>query len=203
MTTWLFKPFNRLAGGAALTAGLAAILLVAVIGWLAGIHADGVLDLHFGPDLPLWRFMVQGLVNWICLALMLWAVGHWLTATRYRVLDLFGTQALARWPLLLAVLPMSIPAYRRTGNELAAKLLESAPEETAQLAADPAFLGDALLVTAGAVPVLLAIIWMVWLMYHGFALVFNVKGSRAVLGFIGALLAAELVSKLIHLFVLA
>ncbi len=66
--------------------------------------------------------------------------------------------------------------------------------------ASAAYLFDALWLTALSLPVLVALVWMIWLMFHGFALVCNLKGLSAVFGFIGALVFAEVASKLLVYF---
>jgi hypothetical protein len=49
---------------------------------------------------------------------------------------------------------------------------------------------------------LLFVVWMVALMYHSFTVSCNLKGGKATLAFIAALLLAEALSKAVLLFVL-
>lgn len=195
MKIWLFRPFERIAPASALVSGLVILALTVCLAWRAGLHTDGVLDLHFGPSVPWWNLIAQGLVNWLSLATMLWLTGRWLSADRFRSLDLFATQALARWPMLLAVLWMSIPAIRGEIERLTAELMAAIPTDPSQVMAPAEYLLDAMWLLLITLPVLAAIVWMVWLMYHAYALVTNLSGQRAVFSFAGAVIVAEIISK--------
>lgn len=197
MKTWLLKPFDRVAGGPALLTGLIVLLLTAGLAWHNGLQTDGVLDLHFQTELSLIDLLVQGLINWLVLSVCLLIAGRWLSKTKFRSLDLFGTQALARWPMLLAVIYLSIPALGGRIEALTLRLLEAMPTEPDQVMASSEYLLDALWLTLISLPLMACVIWMIWLMYHSYALACNLRGQRAFFSFAGALLLAEILSKLL------
>ncbi len=197
MKTWMFKPFERIAGGPALLAGLAVIVVTALLAWRADLHTDGVLDLHFGPPVTWWNLLLQGLINWLSLALLLLGMGRWLSRGRFRSLDLFATQALARWPMLLGVLWMSIPNVADEIETRTQALMAAVPDDPSLVMAPAEYLLDAMWLTVLALPALIILAWMIWLMYHGYALVTNLRGQRAVFSFTGALVLAEIISKLL------
>jgi hypothetical protein len=197
MKAWLLRPFDRVSGGVALGLGLLVLGLTAGLAWRVGLQTDGVLDLHFQTGLGLVDLLVQGLVNWLVLALLLLGFGRWLSSTPFRALDLLGTQALARWPILIGVLYLAIPAVGSTIERLTLRMLEAMPSEPDQVMASSEYLLDALWLTVISLPVLACIVWMVWLMYHGYAQACNLRGQRAVFSFIGALVLAEFLSKLL------
>ncbi len=194
MANWLFKPFERISGEVALTLGLVGIVLTALVARLGGLQTDGVLDLHFAEDMPLWKLLVQGLLNWLVLAGMLLVTGRWLSSSRFRVIDLLGTQAAARWPMLLAGGYLAIPAIGNRISQLSARMMEQMPAEPGQVTADLAHLLEAMWLTLLSLPILLSLAWMVWLMYHGYARVCRISGMRAVFSFIGVLIAAEIIT---------
>jgi hypothetical protein len=199
MKTWLFRPFDRIAGGVALGLGLFIIVVTAFLAAASGLHTDGVIDLHFGPTVPVWVLLLQGLINWLCLGLVLYALGRWLSTTRFRAIDLFGTQALARWPMLLGVAYMAIPGISGRIEFYTTRLMAAMPDDPSKVMASSEYLLDAIWLMVISLPVLAAIAWMIWLMAHGYALVTNLKGQRVVFSFIGGLIAAEILSKvLIH-----
>ncbi len=199
MKTWLFRPFDRIAGGLALGLGLAILALTAILATASGLHTDGVIDLHFGPSVPVWVLMAQGLINWLCLGGILYVLGRWLSSTRFRAIDLFGTQALARWPMLVAVVYMAIPGLSNRIETYTQRMMAAMPDDPSKVMASSAYLLDAMWLTLISLPVLVMIGWMIWLMAHGYALVTNLKGQRVVFSFIGGLIAAEILSKvLIH-----
>lgn len=198
--TWLFKPFERVAGGPALVAGLGVIVLAALLAWQSGLHTRGVIDLHFGPRLGLWVLVMQGLINWLTLSLLLFGVGRWLSHGRFRALDLFATQALARWPLLIGAVWLSIPGVGAAIESRTATLMAQMPDQPGQVIAPIEHMFDAMWLLLLSLPGLAAIGWMVWLMFHGYALVTNLRGTRVFFSFAAALVAAIILSKgLIHL----
>ena len=74
LQTWIFNPFHFLAGGQALALGLAFIFAAGLLGWTVNGHLDGVLDFHVGRQAPVWLFLVEGFIDWLSLALVLWGV---------------------------------------------------------------------------------------------------------------------------------
>jgi hypothetical protein len=109
-----------------------------------------------------------------------------LTAPRtVRLVDIAGTQALARWPLLLAALASLPPAVRQGNDALVAAAVEG------RLVTPPATTLVAGVFAAGCG------IWMVWLMWKAFAIACNQRGPRAVAMFAAALAGGEMVTKLL------
>ncbi len=197
MKSWLFTPFRRIAGLPALIAGLAVIALTAVLAHVAGLHTSGVLTLQLSPTLPLWVLLVQGLVNWAVMAGCLLVAGYWLGARRFRPIDLLGTQALARAPLALGALYLTIPPIHSQIRERTLALLEAMPDDPSQVIAPVPYLIDALWLTVISLPLLFMVGWLVWLMYHSYSLCCHLSGSRAVLSFTAALIAAMIISSLL------
>jgi hypothetical protein len=111
--TWLFNPFVYIAGAEALGLGLVAIILAGLIGYTSNTHFDGVLDTHTGRAAPLAFFLTEGFVDWLSLSFVLFVIGKLVSATSFRVIDVFGTQALARWPTIVMSLLTLAPPYHR------------------------------------------------------------------------------------------
>ena len=97
LSQWFFNPFRFIAGFKALLLGLAIILISAFVGSFSNTHFDGVLDVHTGLEAPLWLFFAEGLINWICMVIPLFFFGLIVSRSSFRRIDVFGTQALARW----------------------------------------------------------------------------------------------------------
>jgi hypothetical protein len=185
--TLLFNPFFYVAGVRALGLGLAAILLAALVAWWGNTHFDGVLDAHVGAAAPLWLFFVEGVIDWLCLALAVWVGGKIISRTAFRTIDVLGTQALARWPTLLISLIALPKAFQRFANELVEQLKQGKFEfKTA----------DAIIFFAIVFGMFLFLAWTVVLMFKSFSVSCNVKGGKAIGMFIGALIVAEVLSKL-------
>ena len=187
--TLLFNPFYYVAGGKALGIGLAAILLAGLIGALGNTHFDGVLDTHKGAHVPLWTFLVEGIIDWLCLAAVLLALGKAISKTPFRALDVLGTQALARWPTVFVGLLMLPDAIRRFG----AQVLNLLANPGAKPAINVADAVVCCLVVLASIPFFC---WTIYLMYKSFSVSCNVKGGKAIGTFIAGLIVAEVLSKL-------
>jgi hypothetical protein len=185
----LFNPFAFIAGGQALGAGLMIILGTSWVGRYGGAHFDGVLDTHIGWRGPLWFALAEGMINWLCATLVLLAAGKLISSSAFRVIDLAGTQALARWPLLLVSLACLPPGVARFSALLLQEVLKPRPQI-------PFATADALVFFAAAVMMFICTVWMCVLMYQSFSICCNVRGTKAIVTFIAALLVAEVLSKI-------
>jgi hypothetical protein len=188
--TWLFNPFHYLAGGQALGIGVIIIAAAAVVGAASRSHFDGVLDFHTGLEVPPWVFLVEGLIDWLALGILLLAAGKLVSRTHVRALDVFGTQALARAPMLLTAAAALLPGFRRVTDELGRAVLRGGALWPLEVGAQDVVVFALVLVVA-----LVMLVWMVALMYRAYAVSCNVTGARAIISFIVALLLAEAASK--------
>jgi len=119
-------------------------------------------------------------------------VGRAVSRTAFRGVDLFGTQAMARWPTAFIAVAALLPGYQRMALTIAQQLMSpgAAPHYAV---ADMAAFVVVMLVT------LVAMVWMVTLMYRSYSLCCNVRGVKGAWTFVIGLLAAETVSKLVIL----
>jgi hypothetical protein len=189
ISQWLFNPFSFVAGYQALLLGLGIMLISAFIGFLGNTHFDGVLDVHTGLEAPLWVFLAEGIIDWMSLAIPLFFFGLIVSTSSLRIIDVFGTQVLARWPYLITAIVMLPEANRRVGAYLVAKL---------GFAAKPAAINytDMFIFGFAIIAGVVMAVWMVALMYRAYAVSCNIKGVRAIVTFIVSLIGAEVLSKL-------
>ena len=185
--TLFFNPFFYVAGVQALGLGLAAIILAGLIGSRGHTHFDGVLDTHVGGPAPLWFFLAEGIIDWLCLSAVLWVGGKIISQSAFRAVDLLGTQALARWPTLFISLITLPPAFQRFGRELV---------EQFKLGKFQLDTPDAIIFFGITIAMIPFFCWVVALMYKSFGVSCNVKGGKAIGTFIAGLLVAEVLSKL-------
>jgi hypothetical protein len=175
---WLLNPFRRVAGMEALWLGFGFMLLGALIAWPAHMHFDGALDVHGSNSAsPLWIHVAEPFIAWACTALVFFIVARIGAGSRFRAIDLAGTLALSRAPLLLIV-PIGFFIKEPV---------------------DPSHPDPIILLTA--IPILIAAIWMITLMYQAFKVSVNPKPARTALLFILAMLLAEGLSKLLFSFI--
>jgi hypothetical protein len=191
-TTLIFNPFIYIAGARALGLGLAALVLAGLFGAVGDTHFDGVLDTHVGAGAPLWFFLAEGVADWLCLSIVLWLFGKLVSPTAFRTIDLFGTQALARWPTILTALIALPPAFQRFSGQL---LLQVTHPGTPLELGSP----DAIVFFVILVLMLVLLCWTVALMYNAYSLACNIKGAKAIGTFIAGILLAEILSKIVLL----
>ena len=100
-------------------------------------------------------------------------------------LDIAGTQAMARAPLILSVAICSLPWIRNSLAELASSLQDSgvaAPD------LGPGVLLGSLIMMAG-------IAWMIVLMWNAFSACCDIKGGRGIALFVGAVVIGEVITR--------
>jgi len=191
---WIFNPFAFVAGARALAVGLAVILLAALLCWVTNTHFDGAIDIHPGLSAPLVMFVIEGLTDWLSLSVMLMLAGLTVRRSSYRVVDVFGTQALARWPYIITpVMLLIVPPFRNAFANVADEALKAAKS-----GALPNMAGsDLVLIVMASVVILCCVIWGVMLMYRAYAMSCDTRGAKSIVSFIVAVIAAEILSKVI------
>ena len=181
MKKWLFNPFVYLAGEKALVIGWAVMLASAIIGYYSKTHFDGVIDVHTGHASPMYAYFYETLIDWALPVIIFYIAGLIFSKSSIRLIDLAGTLALARWVMIFPVITgfgVHLPATPPTTINEMTKILT------------PSVIALGLLT-------LLFGIWMIALMYNAFTTSCNLRGSKAILSFIGGLLIAEVISKFI------
>jgi hypothetical protein len=187
--TWLFDPFTYIAGWQSLLLGFSAILAAGYIGSFTKTHFDGVLDMHSGRPAPLWIFLSEGMIDWLLLGILLFVFGKVISKTQFRPLDLFGTQAMARWPTIVSALAITPGAVHRVGLYI----LEYIRNPSGTTPPNPA---DIAVFSMCTLAVILMTCWFVALAYRSYSVSCNVKGGRAIATFMAAILIAEILSKI-------
>lgn len=186
LARWLFNPFVRIGGWASLAAGLAGIVAAGFVAAAAGIRFDGLLDLHFVGSVPTYIPIVEGLINWIAIVAVSALIARFFGGgSNVRLLDVAGTLALARAPLVLAASIGTLPWIRDAYDEAL-----SAGTSLQLLSVTSGML-------IGVLAILACFAWMIVLMWRAFSITANMKGGRGAAFFIAALAAGELLSKIL------
>ena len=180
MKKWLFNPFVYIAGMRALLTGWAIMLVTAGIGYYSNAHFDGVIDMHTGRIAPLPVYFWEQLIDWGCVVLLFYPAGLIWSKSSIRFVDVAGTFALARWPMIISAIlgfGIKMPAAIHTVDDVM-----------------NAITGTVILI---GLFVMVFTIWMIALMYHAFTVSCNMKGGKAIGIFIAGLLIAEILSHVI------
>lgn len=177
--TKLFNPFQYIAGLRSLLAGIIVLFLTAVAGYFSHTHFPDIISIKLCPGFPFWYFVVQVFTNWLVISVLLYVTALIFSPSSVRAIDIFGTQALARFPYLLAASMGFFGALRKFGKYI--MYVQFHRGESVDLSS-----GDATLAVLLMIISLLFSIWTIILMYNAFRVSSNIKGGKAVALFIVA-----------------
>jgi len=176
---WLINPFTRIAGFQALGLGLIFLLLLGILGSLSGVAFDGVLDVHF-IKLSLTQSFEFLAIDVLCLVVVMWITGL-IVSKSVRVIDILGTMALAKAPLVLLAF---------------AGLLVTSPEAS-EIIKNPTVIFQYTSFVAFLILTIPLLIWNITLMFNAFKTSCGLSGTKLTVSFIIALLASELLAKIV------
>lgn len=179
-STWVRNPVEYLP---TTWAWMLAVLLVAasVAASQLGVRFDGAIDVHRVSGSPAWRTAVIDQVVAVAFTALVFWLASLTTWRRGRWQDFALATAVARLPALLLFLwsLMVVPEVPR-------------PEEILRIAQSGEVPTRLLISNVGSFPLLA---WMIFWLYRGFAFSAGVQGAVAGVIFVLALVAAEVSSK--------
>jgi len=174
---WLINPFERIAGWQALFIGIVVMVLTVIIGKINHVVFDSVLAVHAGVSLGFLSLFTIQIVDFLILFLTMWLAGLCFSKTKVRAIDVAGTMALARAPMLLVAIVCFLPVQPASSFDISRLVI----------------------FTLIYIPF---VVWMVALMFKAYSVSCHLKGGRAVASFTGALVVAVIVSMSIFFFIL-
>jgi len=181
----MLNPYMRLAGWQAFALGIVFILLTGIVGTYANVYFDGAIDMHFTEKATLkTSFNLLG-IDILSVFLALSVAGIFISKN-FRLIDILGTITLAKAPFLLFAV---------------ASLLTESPSNE-QIIKNPLSIFSSasfVIVMLFSVPI---IIWYIILLYNAFKTSTGAKGNQVVIAFIIALLIAEIISKLLIIYIM-
>ncbi len=178
----LLNPFAHLPLAASLSAAAVVAGAGLVLAQALGIRFDGALDVHLASSSVAWTTaLLDHVVSWPLLALSLWLAVR-AAGRQGRFVDMLAATGVARLALLLGALVLAwlMPAG----------LAGADTEQAVRHALAP----QVILAALATLPLLAA--FVVWLVL-GFRTASGLRGGRLAASFVGALVVAELVSKLL------
>ena len=188
MNKLLFNPFIKVAGSRALVYGLIIILLSSLIAYFSHTCFDGIIDVHFSSYRLLSVKIFEGLLNWASLSIVFYFISLLITGSSVRFIDVTGTMALSRFPMLISALIGFVMMKNKAAEYLSWKLLNIGDEITLHI-------GDIIVFLISLILVLICIIWTVALMYNAFKVSANAKGQKSIIAFIIGLIISEILVK--------
>jgi hypothetical protein len=176
------NPFEKIAGWQALGLGLIFVVLSALTGSHNGAYFDGALDMHVsGVPYSLWMALAMLAIDLASLIAMFLIAGI-IFSKNFRVIDVIGTNFLAKAPALLLCITAFMP-LPDTFKDL--KLLIENPD---MIFASFPFIVLMLL----TIPIM---VWVIALLYNAFKVSLNIRKDIRVVVFIFVLIFAEVLSK--------
>lgn len=187
MISILLNPFKYIAGSRSFFAGIAIILLTAIVGYFSKTHFPDLISVKVASQFPLVYYFITGFANWLVFALVLYLFALLASPSSVRLIDVLGTQALARAPYLLAAFLGFSNSIDKFGKYLLYTQLKQG--ELVDLSTS----GVVLAVVLMLLTVLLSI-WIVVLMYNAFKVSANLKGTKSTVLFIVAFIISMVIT---------
>jgi len=177
MVEKLINPFLYIAGTRSLLLGLLIIMATSVIGYYSHTYFPDTISIKIGAELPFYFYIVQNVLNWFVVSTLFYLASILLSKSSIRMVDIFGTQALARLPYFLASFTGFSGAIKVYGDYLLWTYLEKG---------EPVVISTMEKITAITLMILSLglTIWMVTWMFNAFKISANLKGTKLILTFI-------------------
>lgn len=173
----LINPFFYIAGTRSLILGLLFLLATSVIGYYSHTYFPDVISIKLDANFPFWHSIVQNVMNWFVVSSLLYLAAILLSKSSIRMVDIFGTQALARFPYFLASFIGFSGAMKTYGEYLLWTYLKQG--EPIEISTMEKIIGISLTIISLGLT-----IWMVTWMFNAFKISANLKGPKLVLTFI-------------------
>ena len=191
----LYNPLAVMRKGDALFFALVVIVVLTGVAVWGGVHLDGALDLHINPVRPSARLVImESLIDWISLALMLFAASKVFKGNGGLVGHLAAT-GLARFPMIFA----AIIGSRQLLGAAMLKAITVKPEE---IVVRPQEIVTPALIIGGLVIVGL-VAWSVVMLVFGFKEAGRLQGGKMAAAFVIGIILAEIISKLVLMAIMA
>ncbi len=188
MKTLLFNPFKKYSEQKLLLFGGIMAIAGVVFAVLTNTHFDGVLDVHFGENVTIKTAVLQSIINSVSLVLVFYPLGKWINS-KTRLIDIFNISLLVKIPWYF-MMPLNSNGWAYSKTE---PLLEAASNPF-NLQFTPEMI---LFLSLSSILAILVFVWLVVLLYNGFKVATNLKGTKHVIMFILAIIVAEIVSKVL------
>ncbi|MCW3806479.1 hypothetical protein [Plebeiibacterium marinum] len=187
----LINPFYYIAGLKSLALGLAIIILSSTIGYFSHTHFPSIISIKTSPDMPLWYFIIQNLINWLTISTFMYIAAILFSKSKVRIIDIYGTQALARYPYFPAAFIGFSEALELFGKYILWTTLKMG--EPVEISNIEIMVAVTLIVFS-----LLLTIWLIALMFNAFKISANIKGSKLSIIFIIVLVISVIITEYLN-----
>lgn len=191
MKQLLFNPFEKFSERPLILFGIAATILLSMTSAYFNARFDGVLDLHFSSNAFFLNTLTDNALNVAVLSIALFTLGK-IRNTKTRFVDIFSASLISRIPYyFLPFLNWNNIILIETEKVLQ-QFVTMQPSEIPELES-----GSLLLLAVFALISVVFLAWFIYLLYQGYKVATNAKGTFEVVLFAIALITAEIFSKII------
>lgn len=181
--SFLFTPFNHIAGKKALIWGGLFLLLGSASAHIGNARYDGAIDLHFVETSTAMDAFFDQIINILALTTSFYVAARLSAAHNTRLIDIAGTMLLAKAPYTIMPL-LNINGFMYNTSM---SILDGEQPSNSDITS----------IIIISLPIIIFSIWSIALMVNAYKVSTNLKGNRMIIGFIAALISAEVVSKLL------
>ena len=187
----LFNPFEQFSERPLILFGIAATIVLSMTSAYFNARFEGVLDLHFSNATYLLDTLLDNTMNVVILSLTLYTLGKFRN-NKTRFIDIFTASLISRIPYYF------IPFFNwnniilNESDKLLQQFLTVKPGVVPQF--------ETIQMITLAVFSLVSILFLAWflsLLYKGYKIATNAKGTIEIVFFVGTILVAEIISKII------
>lgn len=188
----IYNPFERLSTNILLIIGILITIAGGYLAYYFNVRYDGAIDLHFSHEVAIQTPFLELLIDISCLSLLLFAAAKQINA-KTRHIDIFCAVLISRLPFYL------MAPFNNGGRvyEAMERIKEMALHNDMNI--NP---GDMLILILMGFTSLLFLVWFFVLLWNGYKVACNAKGSKPVFFFIGAIITAEIISKILIIYTL-
>lgn len=186
MNKILVNPFETESENRLITIGSIITVLFSYVAFLLYSRMDGLLDMHITDTIALHQPLLDNLINIATCSIFLYILGLYINK-KTRFVDILAASIVARIPMYPLLL-LNINGFLNNASKVVVE--NSTPEAISQI--PPSALATILVFALLAIG---ALIWYMILLYKGFKISTNSKGSKPVALFIIMILIIEIVSK--------
>lgn len=184
----LINPFQRFTEKQLLVFGLPLTILGSWIAYIFQGRFDGYVDLHFVEQVTFVEPLIDNVINIVVITLLLFVAAR-IVNRKSRIIDLFCVALIARIPYYLLTFSNSNQVMQKTGQKILQTFQEN-PSATPDISS-----GELFLLLIFTLFVIVFLVWVITLLFNGFKVAANAKGSRSIVLFIAALIFGEILSK--------
>ena len=186
--TIIFNPFEKYSEKKLLIVGIIALIVSVFLANVLNLKFDGVIDIHVTSGISYATILKQLLIDVSVITLLLYIAGI-IYNRKTRFIDILSSVIIARIPFIILILT-NINDFN---TNLSEKITKSMLDKNIESVLNENLI-SILLISLLTISIL---IWVIVLLFNGYKIATNCKGTKPIILFVIALFLAEVISKLL------